>query len=63
MIKIGLTGNIASGKSTIRKIIEEFGISTICADSVVHDLMKNNDSLKKNIINDTETKFRFLLQS
>ena len=35
MIKVGLTGNIASGKTEIRKIFEKYGIKTICADLIV----------------------------
>ena len=47
MIKIGLTGNIASGKSEVRKIFEKLGIKTICADSIVHELFENGDVKNK----------------
>jgi dephospho-CoA kinase len=36
MIKVGLTGGIACGKSVVRKRIEERGIPTLDADEVVH---------------------------
>lgn len=47
MIKIGLTGNIASGKTYIRKIFEKLGIKTICADFIVHQLLENDDIKNK----------------
>ena len=50
MIKIGLTGNIASGKTEIRKIFEKCGIKTICSDSVVHDLLENDEVLKDTLV-------------
>lgn len=39
MIVIGLTGNIATGKSTVLQILEELGAEVIDADRVAHDLM------------------------
>jgi dephospho-CoA kinase len=34
MYAVGLTGGIASGKSTVREIFETFGIETFCADTI-----------------------------
>lgn len=39
---IGLTGSIASGKSTARKILEDLKHPTVCSDEIVHTLMKKN---------------------
>lgn len=39
MIKVGLTGGIACGKSVVRKRIEERRIPTLDADAVVHALL------------------------
>jgi dephospho-CoA kinase len=39
MIKVGLTGGIACGKSVVRRRIEERGIPTLDADQVVHALL------------------------
>lgn len=50
MIKIGLTGNIASGKSEIEKIFKNFNIKTINADFIVHFLLNNDIFLKNKII-------------
>lgn len=38
MLAIGLTGGIASGKSVIRRQLEERSVETLDADLVVHDL-------------------------
>ena len=49
MIKIGLTGNIASGKSTVEAIIAEFGYKVVDLDKVSHSLLETtcrNEILK-----------------
>jgi dephospho-CoA kinase len=38
MLRVGLTGGIASGKSTIRRLLAELGCFTVDADSLVADL-------------------------
>jgi len=43
MLKIGLTGSIGTGKSTVRKLFEELGAYTIDADKVVHQLLTRED--------------------
>lgn len=40
MVVIGLTGNIASGKSTAAKILQEFGCLVIDADQVGRDVIE-----------------------
>lgn len=49
MIKIGLTGNIAAGKSEVEKIFNKLGVKSICADSIVHELFRK-DSVKNEVI-------------
>lgn len=39
MIVIGLTGNIACGKSTVGKMLQELGVTLIDADLIVHGQM------------------------
>ncbi len=51
MIKIGLTGNIASGKTLSENIFKSYGIKVISADDIVHDLIRNDKKTIKNIIN------------
>ena len=45
MLKVGLTGGIACGKSVIRARFESRGVVTLDADSVVHDLFQSDDEL------------------
>lgn len=40
MIKVGLTGGIGSGKSTVSKILKEIGIPVIDADVISRDIFK-----------------------
>ena len=47
MIKIGITGSIASGKSSVANIICRKKIPLFCADKAVHDIYKNKDFQKK----------------
>lgn len=50
MLKIGITGNIASGKSTVEKFLIEKDYSVIDADDIAHELLKNQ-SVKTQILN------------
>jgi len=47
---IGLTGSIASGKTTLLKIFSKLGYPTISADEVYHTLLKRNKKLQKKLI-------------
>src|SRR5512147_900540 len=37
---IGLTGNIATGKSAVAKMLQDLGATVIDADALVHDLQR-----------------------
>ena len=50
MIKVGLTGGIGSGKSTVSKILISKGFTVYNSDNRAKWLMNNNDNLKSNII-------------
>lgn len=39
---IVLTGGIASGKSTCVKMLQEWGFSVVCADSIAHQVLEEN---------------------
>lgn len=41
MIKIGLTGGIGSGKSTVSKILKDSGFTVIDADIIARDVLSN----------------------
>lgn len=43
---IGLTGNIATGKSTLMRLAAERGAYTLDADKVVHDVLAHDKTVK-----------------
>ena len=49
-LKIGLTGGIGSGKTTVAKVFSTLGIPVFDADSAARDVMNENETLRKNII-------------
>ena len=51
MLKIGVTGGIGSGKTTVCKIFETLGIPVYYADERAKWLMVNNPDLVQSIIN------------
>jgi dephospho-CoA kinase len=51
MLKIGLTGGIGSGKTSVAKIFEVLGIPVYYADDAAKRLMNENELLKHQIIN------------
>jgi len=50
MLKVGLTGGIGSGKSTVAKIFEVLGIPVYYADDAAKEIMNTDDELKNSII-------------
>src|SRR6185436_10247042 len=52
MIRVGLTGGIGSGKSTVAKIFEVLGVPLYYADEAARRLMNENEELRSKI---TET--------
>jgi dephospho-CoA kinase len=52
MLRIGLTGGIGSGKSTVAQIFEALGIPVYYADAEAKRLMNTDAELKKSIISD-----------
>ena len=47
MKKIAITGNIASGKSQVEKIIKNLGYKVFDADEICHNLLNNGDIIEK----------------
>ena len=47
---IGLTGNIATGKSIVRRMLQELGASTVDADGLVHMLQRPGTTVYKEIV-------------
>ncbi|MBQ9146673.1 MAG: dephospho-CoA kinase [Rikenellaceae bacterium] len=50
MIRIGLTGGIGSGKSTVCRLFEEFGARCYDSDSRAKWLMQNDEELRAELI-------------
>src|SRR5260370_13610652 len=50
MLKIGLTGGIASGKSLVSRIFTELGAHTIDADEIAHDLMRPGEPVYDEVV-------------
>lgn len=50
MLRIGLTGGIGSGKSTVARIFEVLGIPVYYSDDTAKMLMAENDDIKQQII-------------
>jgi len=49
-LKIGITGGIGSGKSTVSNLFEEAGYNVIRADDVAKDILISNPEVRKNVI-------------
>ena len=47
MIKIAITGNIASGKSTVERILEELGFDVYDTDKIAHEILENSEEVKE----------------
>lgn len=50
MKRIGLTGGIATGKSTVARLFGEHGVPVISADAIVHELYANDAGLRRQIV-------------
>ena len=49
MLKIGITGGIGSGKSTVAKVFEVLGIPVYYADNAAKKLMNEDEKLKEKV--------------
>lgn len=50
MLKIGLTGGIGSGKTTVSQIFKILGVPVFDADTAAKEAMENNPALKEKLI-------------
>lgn len=51
MLKIGLTGGVGSGKTTVSKIFASLGVPVFYADDIAKKIMNEDQLLKQEIIN------------
>jgi dephospho-CoA kinase len=51
MLKVGITGGIGSGKSTVANIFNVLGIPVYAADEAGKRLMNENEAVKQKVIN------------
>lgn len=47
---IGVTGGIATGKSTVARMLEDLGARRISADEIVHDLLKPGTEVQRRVV-------------
>ncbi len=45
MIRVAISGNIASGKSEVEKILSNIGYKVLDTDKIAHDLLENNQEI------------------
>ena len=50
IVKIGLTGGIAAGKSEVARILRENGVQIVDMDQLSKDLLSNDKELQKEVI-------------
>ena len=50
MLKIGLTGGIGTGKSSVSALFKEWGAYIFDADVVAKDIINNNDTAQSELI-------------
>jgi len=50
MLKVGLTGGIASGKSLVARVLKDLGAHVIDADRIVHELLEPEQQAWREII-------------
>lgn len=61
MIKVGITGNIASGKSEVENIIKKLGYKVICADYISRNLFNNDPDVRKEVYSIFKTNDRSII--
>lgn len=47
MFKVAITGNIASGKSAVEKILESKGFKVYDTDKIAHEILENSSEVKQ----------------
>ena len=48
--RLGITGTIGSGKSTVGTMLQKQGVTVIDTDLIVHDLLANSESVRQKVL-------------
>ncbi len=48
--KVAVTGTVASGKSSVCRILEKYGAYVVSADNIVHEFLKSDKNLNRKVI-------------
>jgi len=49
---VGITGGVATGKSTVAAMLKELGAEVLSADEIVHELLARDEDIRKSIISE-----------
>ena len=55
MLKVGISGKIAAGKSEVENILQTLGYNVFDLDKISHDLLENNEKIKAHILDEFKT--------
>ena len=55
MLKVGISGKIASGKSEVENILQFLGYNVFDLDKISHNLLENNEKIKEQILAEFKT--------
>lgn len=50
MLSVGLTGGIATGKSTVLQMLAGLGARVLSADAIVHELLDNDADVRRRVV-------------
>ena len=50
MLRLGLTGGIASGKSTVGSMLRKLGLTVLDADSIAHELIETGEPAYEEVV-------------
>ena len=55
MLKVGISGKIASGKSEVEKFIQQSGFLVFDLDVISHELLEKDEKVKTQVLNEFKT--------
>jgi dephospho-CoA kinase len=61
LLKVGLTGGIASGKSVVGEMFVALGAHLIQADAIAHELMQPGEAVYREVVRFSAKEFSILM--